>query len=121
MRSRGGALIELVVWTGVLTLLVASSYRVATWGLWRLRTISIARFATVLAGTGRVAPSVIQREVESYVQRLAGSDRATVAISINRFSGVASAAFYKLIAVETNLDLGGVSFRESFRTEQEGT
>jgi hypothetical protein len=118
-QARGGAVVELALWMGILTLLLASSLAVSRALFWRLRLISAARIAATLAGTGRVAPDAIERELKLYLQQFPDSDSTSLDFTLSRFLGVPSASFYQLMSVRLRLTIPFGTLEESVQVQQE--
>jgi hypothetical protein len=120
VKARGGAVVELVLWTGVVGVMLAASFQVAQLVLWRMRLASAAQLAATLTGTGRLPPSDVEREVRAYVRQWPNADRATLTFSSGRFLGVPSAPFYNLMSITLRLRLPSATLEETVRVQQEG-
>jgi len=119
MKSRGSAVVELVLWISVVALLMAGSMEVLRVGLWQLRLLSTARLSAVLVGCGRIHPSMIEHEVRDYFQQWPGFDPSTLRFSVDRFLGVPSAPFYKLMSSRLQLQRPSGTLETSVQTVQE--
>jgi hypothetical protein len=118
-RTRGGAVVELVLWMGIFTVTLAASLDVSRVVFWRLRLVSAARLAATLAGSGRVEPATIDHELKMYFQQFPGAHAPAPDFSLTRFLGVPSAPFYQLMSVRLRLALPLGTLDEVVRVQQE--
>lgn len=121
MKSRGNAVVELVLWTAVIALMIAGSLEAFRMGVWQLRLISAARLSAVLVGSGRIEPAVVEREVRDYFGQWPGFDPSALQFFVDRFFGVPSAPFYKLMSSRLRLQHAHGTLDESVQTEQEAS